>query len=147
MKKTIYTLGYQTFTHEEILSLMRERGVKRLVDVRTTPYSKKPGFTKDELEAACREQYEWRGDILGGKGDGVSEEGIRWLVEQEDDLLLMCMEDSPCQCHRYWLIARKLLDYGIECVHIYEGKEHLTSGLSSRCGEHVPWETQGKRPF
>lgn len=46
---TLYTIGYQGISAEAFLALLKENGVETVVDVRETPYSRKPGFSKKPL--------------------------------------------------------------------------------------------------
>jgi uncharacterized protein (DUF488 family) len=142
----IFTLGYQVLTPDGLALVLSERGVERLIDVRTSPWSRKPGFARKELEARFSGPpdavYEWRGNMLGGKGDAISGDAIEWLASQKGRLALLCMENDPCGCHRYWLIARRLLALGMECVHIHGNREYSTSELLERCGELPPWQKQ-----
>ncbi len=147
MKNSIYTIGYQALSPQMLEDIVAGMRIDRLLDVRNAPFSKKPGFGKKELQMRFAERYEWRGDILGGKGDGIRREALEWLSAQEGRIMLLCMEDDPCRCHRYWLIARGLLDIGVECVHIQADNGFSTSDLLGRCGEHPPWERQGKLDF
>jgi uncharacterized protein (DUF488 family) len=142
----IYTVGYQALTVDGLAGLLELHRVEQLVDVRTSPWSRKPGFGKRELEDRFGSPpgpvYEWRGDMLGGKGDAISGDAIAWLASQQDRLALLCMEDDPCGCHRYWLIARRLLELGVECTHIHGEREYTTSELLERCGDVPPWSRQ-----
>jgi uncharacterized protein (DUF488 family) len=99
----IWTIGYQRLTLPMLAKIV-VRLRCRLVDVRARPYSSKVGFSKPQLEEALGGQYIWKGDVLGGpkpKGRGVQPEGIRWLCRQAGDLMLMCLEENPLDCHRH----------------------------------------------
>jgi uncharacterized protein (DUF488 family) len=47
----IFTIGYQGRSLEQFLAELRAAGVRRLVDVRDAPISRKPGFSKSALAA------------------------------------------------------------------------------------------------
>ncbi|HVX39628.1 MAG TPA: DUF488 domain-containing protein [Gemmatimonadaceae bacterium] len=51
---TLYTLGYQQRSIDEFIELLQESRIDVLVDVRETPWSHKPGFSKGPLVAALR---------------------------------------------------------------------------------------------
>lgn len=51
----LYTLGYQDFTLETYIKKLQSAGVKRVVDVREAPVSRKAGFSKRALAAALTE--------------------------------------------------------------------------------------------
>jgi uncharacterized protein (DUF488 family) len=48
---TVLTLGYQQRTIKEFIGLLVDAGVDVLIDVRETPWSHKPGFSKTALQA------------------------------------------------------------------------------------------------
>ncbi len=47
-----YTVGYEGRTLDEFLSLVKGRDVRRVIDVRERPLSRKRGFSRRELEKA-----------------------------------------------------------------------------------------------
>jgi len=51
----LYTFGYQGLGLDAFLSRLRVAGVRRLIDVREVPFSRKPGFSKGALSAALVE--------------------------------------------------------------------------------------------
>jgi len=67
---TIYTIGSSTRAFSEFLELLRMYEIATLVDVRTTPYSKRfPHFSKQSLEELFPSQtvgYVYLGKELGG---------------------------------------------------------------------------------
>lgn len=73
---TLYTVGHSTRSVPELVELLREAGVKLLVDVRTVPRSRtNPQFNTEALAAELPRDhgvaYEWLGRGLGG---------LRWAV-------------------------------------------------------------------
>lgn len=69
----IYTIGHSTRTAEEFLGLLREHGIRLLVDVRRFPGSRRhPQFGRDALAASLEEAgitYRHEG-ALGGRRAG-----------------------------------------------------------------------------
>jgi len=67
----VFTLGHSTRSLEELLALLREAGVRVLVDVRRFPASRRhPQFAREALSAALVAaglRYEWLGETLGGR--------------------------------------------------------------------------------
>ena len=66
----------------------------------------------------------------------VPEEGIAFLVtiRQTETVLVMCMETGPRSCHRFYDIAKRLLEeHGIDAIHLVdlgdEASENRTSSL------------------
>ena len=51
----IFTIGYEGATVGEFLAALQEAGVKRLIDVRALPLSRRLGFSKSPLRAALKE--------------------------------------------------------------------------------------------
>src|SRR5688500_20328748 len=51
----IFTIGYEGTTVAEFLAALQEAGVKRVIDVRALPLSRRPGFSKSPLRAALGE--------------------------------------------------------------------------------------------
>ena len=141
----IYSIGYQKITVEQLKEIMKQKDIGLLVDVRSVPYSRNPlkyEFNKNRLIAslgistkhACH-RYTWMGDRCGGKQGPVKAECIRKLLvlnnpPGEHNLLLMCMENHPLDCHRYYDISKRLLDPGrIDVIHLFDGQEVKTSEL------------------
>ena len=48
-EQTIFTVGYQRLSVQGLIDLLVSNGVTRLVDVRYTPWSRKPGFSASRL--------------------------------------------------------------------------------------------------
>ena len=119
----IYTIGYATITVTEIIEVMSSRRIGLLVDVRSIPYTRLPHkyeFNRNQLSRLV--PYLWKGDVLGGKEGPAKEEGITWLVLKEEEgvsILLLCVESDPRKCHRYYDIAVRLLERGIEAFHLW----------------------------
>jgi uncharacterized protein (DUF488 family) len=59
--KKLFTIGYEGCKPSDLFGMLRESGVKLLIDVRDVPISRKPGFSKTAL------------------ADGLDGEGIAYL--------------------------------------------------------------------
>jgi hypothetical protein len=150
----IYSIGYQNTPIPDLIRIIRRLNITLVVDVRSVPYTRRPDryeFNKNRLQKRFADDpsfsplpasplfhgphhsgclYIWKGDVLGGKFGEAKEEGIVWLVQEartDNILLLLCLEDDPSQCHRRYDIARRLLDHGIDVIHLYQGKEKRES--------------------
>ena len=128
----IFTIGYEATTMAEFLAALQDAGVKRVIDVRALPLSRRPGFSKSPLRAALAEagiDYVHL-KALGTPADGrsaaragkqevleriyagqldlpeamVQAEQMRELAEEMPSALL-CYEREPAQCHRSLLLA------------------------------------------
>jgi len=134
----IYSIGYQRVTLAQVLTIMVEKEVRYLVDVRSYPNSRHPSkheFNRGRLEKGFPAMYRWMGDVLGGKLGPAKEEGIIRLITLHNEpgghnLMLMCMEHDPCDCHRLYDISRRLLKRGIDVIHLVDGHEHKTSEVT-----------------
>src|SRR5918912_2952689 len=74
---TIWTIGYEKLLPPALVAELQAAGVKRLIDVRHRPQSRRPGMSKTRLGALLAEHgiaYEHRRE-LGTPPD------IRWLYK------------------------------------------------------------------
>jgi uncharacterized protein (DUF488 family) len=120
------TIGYEGRMVKELLAVLRQAKVERVVDVRQLPLSRKPGFSKSALAAflsshgieyvgfpklgtppAIRNQYKKSGDFTRLRRDylayldsqGPAVEELRELAAR-GGCALLCFERDPAQCHR-----------------------------------------------
>ena len=138
----ITTVGHGTLVLDVLIGNLRRAGVERLVDVRSTPYSRwHPQFNRKSLEAASEAAgiaYEWE-PALGGRpedptlrtpdGDPDYErmaqhppflEAIERLLAAAEGTrtAIMCSEGAPERCHRTLLVAPALLARGASIRHL-----------------------------
>jgi uncharacterized protein (DUF488 family) len=142
----IFTVGHGARPVEEFLAVLRSAGVRRLVDVRTAPGSRKhPQFGKDALERALEEadiDYVWKKELGGWRkprpdsphtalrsasfrgyadhmGTEEFESAVRWLIEtgSEQPTSVMCAESLWWRCHRR-MLADALVARGCEVTHL-----------------------------
>jgi Domain of unknown function DUF488 len=112
----IYTIGYATLTQSKLLAIA-ELLEATVIDVRSIPRSRKAGFSKSALTALLGKRYEHI-PSLGGKPFKPPKRALDALKERTDNVILMCVEDVPTDCHRFLL--GELLD--CEVWHIWDGK-------------------------
>jgi uncharacterized protein (DUF488 family) len=143
-ESTIYTIGHSTHPIETFVQLLKQHGVRCLVDVRSQPYSRwTPHFNRELLAAALRADglhYISMGESLGGRPqesalyDPGSErpnysrqrqtetyqQGLAQLDSQarQEPTAIMCSEGDPDTCHRTLLITPSLIDAGFTVQHI-----------------------------
>jgi uncharacterized protein (DUF488 family) len=136
----IYTIGYQFISLDGLVSVMDKRHIDLLVDVRSVPYSRVPEkyeFNRNRMEKSLGERYLWLGDECGGKKPLTKkciDDIVALATAQEEDLLgprdrnllLLCMEHDPLQCHRFYDLSKKLLKRGVEAYHI-RGSQLITT--------------------
>lgn len=123
----LFTIGYEGATMDEFLSALATAGVKRVIDVRALPLSRRPGFSKTPLRlalaeagidyvhlralgtppegraAAKRKDHATLGRVYAGQlqlPDAMvaAEEMKRLAIEKPSALL--CFERDPARCHR-----------------------------------------------
>lgn len=145
--KQIFTIGHGKRSWESFLDVICFHRIRRLVDVRAYPSSRKsPHFSREHLEVALAESgivYRWEGRALGGfrepkegspnislRNPGMrgyadhmaGEEFRRAALRLEEDASLertavMCAEVDPFHCHR-GLLADYLTARGVIVRHI-----------------------------
>jgi uncharacterized protein (DUF488 family) len=145
----MFTVGHGARPIESMLTLLRSAGVRRLVDVRTAPGSRKhPQFGRDSLAESLSGagiEYVWRKELGGwrrprpdsrhtsltspgfrGYADNMEtaefRETVAWLVEtaRRTPTAVMCAESLWWRCHRR-MLADALVVAGCDVRHIMEG--------------------------
>jgi len=133
--KPVKTLGHSNHSIERFVALLKAAGVERLVDVRSTPWSRRhPQFGQKNLERSLAEAgiaYVHEGAALGGKpqrGGSYDQlaarpafkDALDRVIEeaQETTLCLMCAEKEPLDCHRTVLVSRRLAERGVNIEHL-----------------------------
>jgi len=138
----ILTVGHSNQSIESFIALLARHQVTAVADVRSQPFSRyTTQFNKDELSTSLREvgvSYVFLGRELGARSsdpdcyvDGrvqyerlaksdLFRAGIERVVEgaRRERIALMCTEKDPLDCHRTVLVARQLVDAGVEVSHI-----------------------------
>ena len=141
---TIFTIGYEATTMTDFLAALHRAGVKRVIDVRALPLSRRPGFSKSILAATLKEAgidyvhlkalgTPKPGRDAAKKGDVATLTAVyegqlalpeaqaqaaqmRALAEEMPSALL-CYERDPCHCHRTLLLRAE--GEGAEVVDLY----------------------------
>lgn len=142
MIRMIYTIGHSNINSESFISILKQFKIKSVIDIRSSPYSKfVPHFNRENIKKTFKEnniRYIFLGDYIGGKPKSKEyykegkvdydlivkskryKKGIDKIIElnKNSDLVLMCREENPYNCHRHHLITQTLLKYGLEVTHI-----------------------------
>lgn len=140
----IHSIGYEATTMGEFLAALSSAGVKRVIDVRALPLSRRPGFSKSSLRASLAEAgidyvhlrhlgTPKRGRDAAKKGDVATLEAVyegqlalpeaqaeaaqMLALAAERPSALLCYERDPCHCHRTLLLAAEAPD--AEVVTLY----------------------------
>ena len=143
-KLRIFTIGYEATTVGEFLAALTQAGVKRVIDVRAVPNSRRPGFSKTPLRNALAEAgidyvhlralgtpADGRAAARAGRHDDLVRiyagqlelpeaiaEGAQMLdLAGEEPSALLCYERDPAGCHRTLLLSAVAPD--AEVVHLY----------------------------
>jgi uncharacterized protein (DUF488 family) len=123
----LWTIGYERLLPEELVAELRAAGVRRVIDVRYRPQSRRPGMSKTRLADLLGEHgisYESRrglgtppdirvlfragrtGEARAAFRDHVESAGVAELEALADELptasptALLCLEADPAVCHR-----------------------------------------------
>lgn len=118
----LYTIGYQAITPARLEEIVRGLDAV-LIDCRYRPVSRKPGFGHLQLcDRFPPDRYVSKGFMLGGIRSGVSHTnraGIQFVTQSlwKGNVILMCLEACPGECHRHELICRSHFP---EALHIFE---------------------------
>jgi uncharacterized protein (DUF488 family) len=131
--KPIKTIGHSNHPIERFVDLLKAAGVETLVDVRSTPYSRRfPQFGREKLAgtlAGSGIDYLYAGAALGGKSGASYDasaaqpafrDALGDLIARANGhtLCLMCAEKEPLDCHRTVLVSRRLAERGVTVEHL-----------------------------
>jgi uncharacterized protein (DUF488 family) len=139
----MYTIGHSTHPIETFLGLLATNHVTAIGDVRSEPFSRRrPEYNREALNATLAAHgiaYVFLGRELGARprDDAMYLDGrvhYRLLASaprfaagiarlQEGaarfQVALLCAEGEPLNCHRTLLVAPRLVEEGIDVVHIH----------------------------
>lgn len=135
-EKKLFTIGFTQKSAEQFFSVLKNAGVRRIIDIRLNNVSQLAGFAKRDdlayfLKAICGIDYNHRPDLAPTKEllDAYKKKEIGWedfetrfirltrerKIENEldaallDRACLLCSEYEPSCCHRR-LVAEYLHD-------------------------------------
>ena len=140
----IFTIGYENATVGDFLAALEQAGVKRIIDVRAVPNSRRPGFSKTPLRNALAEigidYVHLR--ALGTPADGraaaragrhadleriyagqlelpeaIAQGAQMVALAEEKPSAVLCYERDPAVCHRTLLLDAVAPDAEVE--HLY----------------------------
>lgn len=143
----IYSVGYQKMTPQGLVKLCDKLDIGTVVDARSKPVSRRPGFGRRQLEELLTHRYAWKGDVLGGMAPGVTSEGVNYLQKvnsaaEVGHILLLCLEEAPGECHRHHDIAPRLLKRGIDVHHIFQDHIVKASELQRSIDDDDDYESE-----
>ena len=141
---TLYTIGFTKKSAERFFGLLRDNGVKQLVDIRINNSSQLAGFAKGKdleffVNEICHIPYQHIVDFAPTKEllDQWHKNEVTWPEYEEiytkmlkdreivkkygvksfDGACFLCSEDTPEQCHRR-LLAEYMKEHSKEEVRI-----------------------------
>lgn len=153
----IFTIGYEGLEVSAFLSLLKNNGIHKVVDIRELPLSRKPGFSKKTLAElllasgfeymhmpalGCpkpvRDRYKHDGNwnyytvgftqYLATQQDAIAELAAMAAV---DNCALLCYEADPNFCHRS-MVAQAVKKYcGAQIHHIKKTADAKTRKFES----------------
>lgn len=122
---------------DEFTGILRKNNIKYLVDIRSYPQSRREEFNKDALQNALP-MYEiiyYHCPGVGGFCESTYREYMHTDAFKDSfsrlldtinnvaglvgEIVLMCAEKSPKDCHRYYL-SMELENEGVEVIHLTE---------------------------
>jgi uncharacterized protein (DUF488 family) len=141
----IFTIGHSTHSAERFSELLQQHKIQFVVDVRTTPYSRRvPQFNKNSLRERLVEAYgiryahmpeefgarkldpdlldaDQRVDFDRVRSSEAFQRGVTRLKNgaiQGHRIALLCAEADPFECHRFSLISYQLVREDLLVKHI-----------------------------
>jgi uncharacterized protein (DUF488 family) len=148
---SLWTIGHSTRAAEQLVEILREHLIERLVDVRSFPGSRRyPHFNKSELARHLEslgilyshvpalggrrrpipgsKNTAWQNPSFRAYADHMESEEFRKGIEELFELaqtkrtVVMCAEALWWRCHRS-LIADYLKSTGVEVIHIIDARK------------------------
>ena len=140
----IFTIGYEAALMPDFIAALTSAGVKRVIDVRALPLSRRPGFSKSPLrsalaeagidyvhlralgtpaagrEAARKGRHEELERIYAGQlelPEAIAQGAQMIELAQEKPSALLCYEREPSGCHRSLLLDA--VAPSAEVTHLY----------------------------
>jgi len=174
----LFTIGYSGTPIDRFVSLLVSHKIEVLCDVRSVPYSRvRPEFSRRELKQSVNQagiKYHFFGDALGARPKErsvyVGGQAVHNLIAQtsffqagldrlkkgasDHNLVLLCSEKDPIECHRAILVCRHLPEIKSAISHIHiNGRVETQEQFEDRLvkihnrqsvpllGERRPWES------
>jgi uncharacterized protein (DUF488 family) len=141
-----YTIGFTKKNAKQFFTLLKQPGLKRIIDIRLNNTSQLAGFTKQDdlryfLKELCNVEYVYRPDLAPTKDllDGYKKANEDWSwYEAKFNLLMaqrkienriprelvdggcfLCSEATPEQCHRRLVAEYLQLHWGdLQIMHL-----------------------------
>lgn len=142
MADEVFTIGHSTHPIGTFIGLLKASGITAVSDVRSKPYSRmNPQFNREDLKealSAAGVKYVFLGKELGARSEDPNcyrngqvqydllaktelfREGLKRVLAgaRKYRIALVCAEKEPLDCHRTILVARRLVEQGVQVSHI-----------------------------
>ena len=144
--RTIFTIGYEKRSIDDLIWILQTRGIQRVVDVRLTPFSRRAAFSRKNLSSSlqaagiayehCRElgnpqeirEIYLAGDVEAGhrlcrehlnNGASAAIDALAGTLDDQTTALL-CLERDANRCHRLVVaaVAAERLSGEHEVIHL-----------------------------
>ena len=148
----LYTIGHSQHEFGYFSNLLKIYDINYLLDVRSTPYSKYAETYNKELLSSLLStkgiKYSFMGKFFGARPDNTelyNEEGyldfekvsysdlfikgiesVNLGLKRGNNIVLMCTEKDPIDCHRAIMVARAFSLRGIDVKHILPNGKYQT---------------------
>jgi len=133
----VFTIGYEGVTMTEFIAVLKQAGVRQVIDVRAVPNSRRPGFSKSLLRNSLSEEgidyvhlralgtpADGRAAARAGRIDdlkriyagqlelpeAMAEAAQMVVLAEEKPSALLCYEREPGGCHRTLLLESAVPD-------------------------------------
>lgn len=146
---TLYTIGFTKKNARKFFTLLKNAGVKKLIDIRINNASQLAGFAKGVdleyfMDVICDAEYvhitdmaptkellkDYQDKVIDWNGYTVVFNKLlqdrriaeRYNVEDFDRTCFLCTEDTPEQCHRRLVVEylkKKNPDKDIKIIHLH----------------------------
>jgi len=150
----IYSVGYGSRNFSSFLALLRANSISVVIDVRSYPYSGFDNFYSkivlEELMPNLGFKYVYLGNFLGGENakmaisDGFLNFRKKYLfgkklgfvkllrkvvkVSGDNNIVLMCAEKDPLDCHRFYFLSYPILKlFKKDVIHIIDLDKNVST--------------------
>ncbi len=146
----LFSVGHSNKSYEDFLSELKHFNIRKIIDVRSVPYSKyNPHFNKEAISKFLKTnniEYEYLGNLLGGmprnkniyiqgkpdynkvRNSNEFQQGLQILTgyyASPENIAIMCAEWNPANCHRAKLIGEAMREKNLVITHIINRNERL----------------------
>lgn len=135
---TCYTIGYNGHTFENFISILHENRITHLVDIRYYPYTWQQEYNKEYLKEKLNKHgiFYVHCSGVGNIKEMIYNEYIetkqfynyflqlvdyiKSITKFDGNVVLMCAEKNPKECHRRYLASYLEEQIGIKVIHLID---------------------------